>query len=122
MILMLDTASIALEWGASEHETIAILLDASDRGSRWPRHGRKHPSEYYTESNRTPNLPGRHDRILHASSSLRLVSAPDKIYNVRSPLKDCRQLGDNVKTIVLDRGLTVWQKFEMLRYPENDMI
>ncbi|MEZ2227076.1 MAG: hypothetical protein ACBR50_12495 [Microcoleus sp.] len=56
----------------------------------------------YTESHRTPNLPWRHDRILHASSSLRLVSAPDKIYKVRSPLKDCRQLGDNVKTIVLD--------------------
>ena len=39
-------------------------------------------------------------RILTASSSVRLVSAADKLYNVRSIVKDYRQLGD-----------TVWERF-----------
>ncbi|WP_370589537.1 hypothetical protein [Tychonema sp. LEGE 07203] len=41
------------------------------------------------------------DRILTASSSVRLVWATDKLYNVRSILKDSRQLGD-----------TVWERFK----------
>ena len=39
--------------------------------------------------------------ILTASHSIRLVSAADKLYNARSILKDCRQLGD-----------TVWERFK----------
>ena len=35
-------------------------------------------------------------RILTACSSVRLVSAADKLYNVRSILKDSRQVGDSV--------------------------
>ncbi|WP_377478226.1 MAG: hypothetical protein P2A85_06645 [Microcoleus anatoxicus] len=54
-----------------------------DRGD--PATGENIHQSYYTESYRIRNLPWRHDRILHASSSVRLVSAPDKIYIVRSP-------------------------------------
>jgi len=41
------------------------------------------------------------DRISTASGSVRLVSAADKLYNVRSILKDYRQWGD-----------CVWERFK----------
>ena len=55
-----------------------------------------------TDSDATPKPPWRDrkqayiDRILTASSSVRLVSAADKLYNVRSILKDSRLVGDSV--------------------------
>jgi len=55
-----------------------------------------------TDSDATPKPPWRDrkqayiDRILTASSSVRLVSAADKLYSVRSILKDSRQVGDSV--------------------------
>ena len=59
-----------------------------------------------TDSDETPKPPWRQrkqayiDRISTASASVRLVSAADKLYNVRSILKDYRQLGD-----------CVWERF-----------
>jgi (p)ppGpp synthase/HD superfamily hydrolase len=55
-----------------------------------------------TDSDATPKPPWRQRKaayiahILTASGSVRLVSAADKLYNVRSILKDYRQLGDRV--------------------------
>jgi len=60
-----------------------------------------------TESDETPKPPWRQrkqayiDRISTASGSVRLVWAADKLYNVRSILKDYRQLGD-----------CVWERFK----------
>lgn len=109
---LLGTASIALEYGASEDEAIAALLhDAiEDQGGTTTREAiRSHFGDNVTaivdgctDSDTTPKPPWRKrkeayiDRILTASGSVRLVSAADKIYNARSILKDYRQLGDDV--------------------------
>ncbi len=114
---LLGTASIALEYGANEDEAISALLHSGDRRSRRPHHPLS-PSaadaldtvtaivDGCTDSDETPKPPWRQrkqayiDRISTASGSVRLVSAADKLYNVRSILKDYRQLGD-----------CVWERF-----------
>ncbi|MEG4203220.1 HD domain-containing protein [Microcoleus sp. Pol7_A1] len=114
---LLGTASIALEYGANEDEAIAALLhDAiEDRGGPTTREAIRHRFgdtvtaivDGCTDSDETPKPPWRQrkqayiDRISTASASVRLVSAADKLYNVRSILKDSRQLGD-----------VVWERFK----------
>lgn len=114
---LLGTASIALEYGASEDEAIAALLhDAiEDQGGATTRAAIRRRFgdtvtaivDGCTDSDATPKPPWRQrkqayiDRISTASGSVRLVSAADKLYNVRSILKDYRQLGD-----------TVWERFQ----------
>ncbi|MEG4814661.1 HD domain-containing protein [Microcoleus sp. K5-D4] len=114
---LLGTASIALEYGANEDEAIAALLhDAiEDQGGATTREAIRHRFgntvtaivDGCTDSDETPKPPWRQrkqayiDRISTASGSVRLVSAADKLYNVRSILKDYRQLGD-----------TVWERFK----------
>ncbi|MCW6048620.1 HD domain-containing protein [Microcoleus sp. A2-C5] len=109
---LLGTASIALEYGASEDEAIAALLhDAiEDQGGPTTREAIRRRFgdtvtaivDGCTDSDETPKPPWRDrkqayiDRLLTASGSVRLVSAADKLYNVRSILKDSRQLGDSV--------------------------
>ncbi|TAE44732.1 MAG: HD domain-containing protein [Oscillatoriales cyanobacterium] len=109
---LLGTASIALEYGASEDEAIAALLhDAiEDRGGPTTREAiRNHFGDIVTaivdgctDSDATAKPPWRDrkqayiDRISQASHSVRLVSAADKLYNARSILKDYRELGDRV--------------------------
>jgi len=109
---LLGTASIALEYGANEDEAIAALLhDAiEDQGGPPTREAIRRRFgdtvtaivDGCTDSDATPKPPWRErkqayiDRILTASSSVRLVSAADKLYNVRSILKDSRQVGDSV--------------------------
>ena len=114
---LLGTASIALEYGANEDEAISALLhDAiEDQGGHATREAiRRHFGDTVTaivdgctDSDETPKPPWRQrkqayiDRISTASGSVRLVSAADKLYNVRSILKDYRQLGD-----------LVWERFK----------
>lgn len=114
---LLGTASIALEYGANEDEAIAALLhDAiEDRGGPTTREAIRRRFgdtvtaivDGCTDSDETPKPPWRQrkqayiDRISTASGSVRLVSAADKLYNVRSILKDYRQLGD-----------VVWERFK----------
>jgi (p)ppGpp synthase/HD superfamily hydrolase len=109
---LLGTASIALEYGASEDETIAALLHDAIEDCGGPpireairlRFGDTVTAivEGCTDSDTTPKPPWRQRKaayiahILTASSSVRLVSAADKLYNARSILKDYRQLGDRV--------------------------
>lgn len=109
---LLGTASIALEYGANEDEAIAALLhDAiEDRGGQPTREAIRQRFgdtvtaivDGCTDSDATPKPPWRDrkqayiDRIPQASYSVRLVSAADKLYNVRSILKDYRELGDSV--------------------------
>ncbi len=81
---LLGTASIALEYGASEDEPIAALLhDAIANGGG--------PPTREAIRRRFGDTVTAIDRILIASSSVKLVSAADKLYNVRSILKYSRQ-------------------------------
>ena len=109
---LLGTASIALEYGANEDEAIAALLhDAiEDQGGPTTREAIRQRFgdtvtaivDGCTDSDATPKPPWRDrkqayiDRIPTACHSVRLVSAADKLYNVRSILKDSRQVGDSV--------------------------
>ena len=109
---LLGTASIALEYGASEDEAIAALLhDAiEDRGGSITREAIRSRFgdtvtaivDGCTDSDTTPKPPWRQRKetyiahIVTASGSVRLVSAADKLYNVRSILEDYRQSGDRV--------------------------
>jgi (p)ppGpp synthase/HD superfamily hydrolase len=113
---LLGVASIALEYGANEEEAIAALLhDAiEDQGGAKIRAEIQHRFgetvaaivEGCTDTDITPKPPWRErkqayiDHIIHASPSVRLVSAADKLYNAQSILKDYRQVGDNL-----------WQRF-----------
>ena len=107
---LLGTASIALEYGANEDEAISALLHSGDRRSRRAHHRFSRSAagagdtvtaivDGCTDSDATPKPSWRQrkqadiDRISTASGSVRLVSAADKLYNVRSSLKDSRQLG-----------------------------
>ena len=114
---LLGTASIALEYGASEDEAIAALLHDAIEDCGGPpireairlRFGDVVTAivDGCTDSHTTPKPPWRERKeayiahILTASSSVRLVSAADKLYNARSILKDYRELGD-----------TVWERFK----------
>jgi GTP pyrophosphokinase len=107
---LIGVASIALEYGANEDEAIAALLhDAiEDQGGEATREEiRRRFGDTVTEivdgctdSDQTPKPPWRQRKeayIAHiptASASVRLVSASDKLHNVRSILKDYRLLGD----------------------------
>jgi (p)ppGpp synthase/HD superfamily hydrolase len=114
---LLGTASIALEYGASEDEAIAALLHDAIEDCGGPPIREAIRSRFgdnvtaivdgCTDSDTTPKPPwGQRkvayiDRILTASGSVRLVSAADKLYNVRSILKDYGELGD-----------LVWERFK----------
>jgi (p)ppGpp synthase/HD superfamily hydrolase len=114
---LLGTASIALEYGASEDEAIAALLHDAIEDCGGPpireairlRFGDTVTAivEGCTDSDTTPKPPWRQRKaayishIVTASSSVRLVSAADKLYNARSILKDYRQIGD-----------LVWERFK----------
>lgn len=109
---LLGVASIALEYGANEDEAIAALLhDAiEDQGGAATREEIRRRFgdtvtdivDGCTDADTIPKPPWRQRKeeyIAHiptASSSVRLVSASDKLHNVRSILHDYRRLGDSL--------------------------
>jgi (p)ppGpp synthase/HD superfamily hydrolase len=109
---LLGVASIVLEYGADEDEAIAALLhDAiEDQGGSQARSEiRRRFGDRVTEivdgctdSDTQPKPPWRERKeayiahIPHASKSVRLVSAADKLYNARSILKDYQLVGDSL--------------------------
>lgn len=109
---LLGVASIALEYGADEDEAIAALLhDAiEDQGGQTVRAEiRVRFGERVTEivdgctdTDTTPKPPWAERkkayiaRISSTLPSVRLVSAADKLHNIRSILKDYRTQGDVV--------------------------
>ncbi|MGQ4647659.1 HD domain-containing protein [Lyngbya aestuarii] len=113
---LLGVASIALEHGANENEAIAALLhDAiEDQGGAATREEiRRRFGDTVTEivdgctdSDTTPKPPWRQRKeaylahLPRASTSVRLVSASDKLYNARSILSDYRLSQD-----------AVWERF-----------
>ena len=109
---LLGVASLVLEYGGNEDEAIAALLhDAiEDQGGAVTREEiRRLFGENVTEivngctdTDVTPKPPWKQRKqayithIVTASSSVRLVSCADKIYNARSILKDYRQIQDEI--------------------------
>ena len=108
----MGVASIALEYGADEDEAIAALLhDAiEDQGGQTVRaeirvrFGERVTEivDGCTETDTTPKPPWAERkkayiaRISSTLPSVRLVSAADKLHNIRSILKDYRTQGDVV--------------------------
>ena len=111
---LLGVASIALEHGADEDEAIAALLhDAVEDQGGAPtlaeirrRFGERVAAivEGCTDADTTPKPPWRERKesyvahLADASSSVRLVSASDKLHNARSILTDYRKLGEELWT------------------------
>ena len=109
---LLGVASIALEYGADEDEAIAALLhDAiEDQGGQTVRAEIRvrfgvrvtEIVDGCTETDTTPKPPWAERkkayiaRISSTLPSVRLVSAADKLHNIRSILKDYRTQGDVV--------------------------
>ncbi len=109
---LLGVASLVLEYGGNEDEAIAALLhDAiEDQGGAETRveirgcFGENVTAivDGCTESDLEHLLPWRSrkeayiDNITNASASVRLVAAADKIYNLRSLIKDYRLLGEQI--------------------------
>lgn len=107
---LLGVASIALEYGADEDEAIAALLHDAIEDQGGPpiraeirlRFGDRVTEivDGCTDADTTPKPPWEQrkkayiEHISNASPSVRLVSAADKLHNVRSILKDYRMLGD----------------------------
>jgi len=101
---LLGVASIAFEYGADENEAIGALLHdaAEDAGGAARiddirvRFGEKVATivEGCTDTLETPKPPWRERKETDAST--RLVSAADKLFNVRSILRELRQRGDAV--------------------------
>ncbi|MTJ10129.1 MULTISPECIES: HD domain-containing protein [unclassified Anabaena] len=114
---LLGVASIALEYGANEDEAIAALLhDAiEDQGGAATREEIRRRFgnavtaivDGCTDSDATPKPPWQQRKeayiahILTASPEVLLVSAADKLHNVRSIIKDYRIIGD-----------VVWERFQ----------
>jgi (p)ppGpp synthase/HD superfamily hydrolase len=114
---LLGVASIAIEHGASEDEAIAALLhDAiEDQGGKATEEvicrmfgvAVATTVRGCTDADVIPKPPWRERKeayiahLAHASPSIRLVSAADKVHNARTILRDYRQLGEDV-----------WQRFK----------
>jgi (p)ppGpp synthase/HD superfamily hydrolase len=109
---LLGVASIALEYGANETETIGALLrdageDAGGRGRIEDIRTRFGGAvaeivSGCTDADTIPKPPWskrKEDYIAHlrtAPASVRLVSASDKLHNARAILRDYRQHGDEL--------------------------
>jgi len=109
---LLGVASIAFEYGADEDEGIGALLHdtAEDAGGAARiddirvRFGEKVATivEGCTDTLETPKPPWRERKekylahLKETDASTRLVSAADKLFNVRSILRELRQRGDAV--------------------------
>lgn len=109
---LLGVTSIALEYGANEDEAIAALLhDAiEDQGGPQTRDEIRRRFgetvaaivEGCTDTDATPKPPWRKrkeayvEHLHHASASVRLVSAADKLHNARAILADFRTDGDHL--------------------------
>jgi (p)ppGpp synthase/HD superfamily hydrolase len=111
---LLGVASLALEHGATEDEAIAALLhDAVEDQGGEPtlreirrKFGDKVAEIVWgcTDSETYPKPPWRERKeqyiahLHHATPSVRLVSACDKLHNARAILTDYRAIGDNLWT------------------------
>jgi (p)ppGpp synthase/HD superfamily hydrolase len=109
---ILGVTAIALEYGADETESIGALLHdvVEDCGGAPRLHEieRKFGKavakivEGCTDTDETPKPPWRERKekyiahLRHAPASTQIVSAADKLHNLRSILKDYRTVGDKL--------------------------
>lgn len=109
---LLAVASIILEFGGGEEEAIAGLLHDAVEDGGGPRRLDEIQSRFgdtvaeivaaCTDSDQLPRPPWRDRKtaylahIPQASSSVRLVSAADKLHNAQSLLRNYRHLGDSI--------------------------
>jgi len=140
---LLGVASIAMEYGADEDETIGALLH--DAGEDAGGDGRIEDIRHRfgdsaadivkgcTDAVTIPKPPWqkrKEDYIAHiaqASVSVRLVSASDKLHNARSILRDFRKHGDAVwSRFNAGRDGTLWYYRSLVtafrRAGNNDLI
>lgn len=112
MAHLMGVASIALNFGAGEDEAIGALLhDAVEDQGGLPmlaeirrRFGTRVADivDGCTDSWTTPKPPWLErkkaylEHVRNASASVQLVSASDKLYNVRAIVRDYRRVGDAV--------------------------
>jgi (p)ppGpp synthase/HD superfamily hydrolase len=109
---LMSAAALVMEHGGSEDEAIAALLhDAVEDQGGLPtleqirrRFGQTVAEivEGCTDATVTPKPPWRLRketyiaRLRHATASVRLVSAADKLHNARSILREYRRLGESL--------------------------
>ena len=122
---LMAVASLVLEWGGDEDVAIAALLhDVVEDCGGAPRLGevkRKFGPrvakivEGCTDSFTDPKPPWRErkkaylERVKHEDAETRLVSAADKLHNVRTVLTDYRQHGESIwKRFNGGRDGTLW--------------
>ena len=122
---LLAVTAIVLEHGGEEDEAIAALLhDAvEDQGGSATRTEIRHRFGEHvaaivdgcTDAETVPKPPWRARKeayvahIAHASQSVRLVSAADKLHNARAILADYRQHGDGLwARFTGGRDCTLW--------------
>jgi GTP pyrophosphokinase len=122
---LLGVASIVLDYGADEDQAIAALLHDAIEDQGGAVVGEEIRRRFgpavadivrgCTDADTTPKPPWqeRKDaflaRLEHASPSIRLVVAADKLHNVRSLTRDFRQQGDAIwKHFKGGREKTLW--------------
>jgi GTP pyrophosphokinase len=109
---LLGVASIALDYGADEDEAIAALLHDAVEDQGGAAVGEEIQRRFgsavaaivrgCTDSDTMPKPPWqeRKDAFLaglaHASPSVRLIVAADKLHNVRSLMRDYRRFGEAI--------------------------
>lgn len=107
---LLSVAGLVLEHGGSEDEAIAALLHDAIEDQGGAETAREIASRFGPEvaaivegcsdTDQQPKPPWRERKeaylqhLPHASDSIRLVSAADKLHNARSVLTDYRELGE----------------------------
>lgn len=129
---LIGVASIVLEHGGNEDEAIAALLhDAVEDQGGAPtlavirkRFGDAVADivEGCTDADVTPKPPWKERKLAyiahipHASASIRLVSASDKLYNARAILDDYLEIGDEVfKRFKPGKEGTLWYYRELVK-------
>ena len=112
MAHLMGVASLVLEYGGDEEQAIAALLhDSIEDSGHLTSYGEIHRRfgervtdivRACTDADTTPRPPWLERkaayvaRVSHEPADARLVSAADKLYNVRTLLKDYRQTGHGV--------------------------
>ncbi len=122
---LISVSALVLEHGGNEDEAIAALLhDAVEDQGGLPtlikierKFGKKVAKivEGCTDCHSVPKPPWKQrkekylDRLVRESASIQLVSAADKLHNVRTLIADYRVFGDNLwKRFTAGRDGTLW--------------
>lgn len=129
---LLGVASLVGEYGGAEDQVIAALLHdgPEDQGGEETLQTIRNKfgdavADYVegcTDSFSSPKPPWRPrkeafiERVRTAPDDVKLIVAADKLHNVRSMIRDYRQLGDRLwKRFTADKDATLWYYDEVLK-------